>query len=165
MEVNSASVSGQSVSEMDGKYLTFWTDNQLFAVPIADVVQIVQLQPITPIPEFPSYAKGIIDLRGAAIPVVDARLRLNMKEVAYTDRTCIIVSSIRDRLSGLLVDGVEEVSSIGDSDISPPPTLSGEGHNFLTGVAQREHRVVLLLNTEKIFSGEELQAFPDRITN
>lgn len=165
MAVNNVSISEQIVSEMDGKYLTFWTGGQLFAVPISDVVQIVQLQPITPIPEFPPYAKGIIDLRGAAIPVVDARLRLNMNAVAYTDRTCIIVASIHDRLSGLLVDGVEEVTSIADADISPPPILSGEGHSFLTGIAQSERRVVLLLNTERIFSGEELQVLSDRIIN
>lgn len=143
-------------SEMDGKYLTFWTDHQLFGVPIAHVVQIVGMQKITQIPEFPSYAKGIINLRGSIIPLIDMRLRLSKPEIEYNERTCVIVTTIEERNIGFIVDEVDAVVAIGDEMISPPPKLSGGGSNYITGVGQLEARVVLLMDTRKIVSGGEL---------
>ncbi|MEG0650505.1 MAG: chemotaxis protein CheW, partial [Oscillospiraceae bacterium] len=110
-------------SEMDGKYLTFWTDKQLFGVPIAHVVQIVGMQNITEVPEFPYYAKGIINLRGSIIPLIDARLRLGKAEAEYNERTCVIVTSINEHFVGFIVDEVDAVVTIADDLIVPPPRL------------------------------------------
>lgn len=141
----------------DDKYLTFWIDQQLFGFPALDVAQIVGMQQITPIPEFPHYAKGIINLRGEIIPVIDMRLRLHRKEAAYDERTCIVVTTIKENLIGLIVDTVEEVSEITQGQISPPPKLSNDRTNvFLTGVAQLEEKIILLVNTEKILTEDEL---------
>lgn len=141
------------VSEMRGKYLTFWTDRQLFGVPISDVVQIVGVQEITEIPEFPEYAKGVINLRGAIIPVVDVRLRLHRAEAEYNERTCIIVTNIQNNSVGFIVDEVDEVTEISEEMVSPPPKVSADTTNsYLTGVGKLTNAVVLLLDTAKLLA-------------
>lgn len=140
-------------NEISEKFLTFWTDNQLFGISIADVVQIVGVQEITQVPEFPEYAKGIINLRGHIIPVLDMRLRLHKEEVPYNERTCIIVINIKENLLGLIVDAVDEVTKIQSQDISNPPKMSRDVTNtYLQGIAKLENKVVLLLDTEKILN-------------
>ena len=145
--------------EMKGKYLTFWTDDQLFGVPIKDVVQIVGMQKITQIPEYPDYAKGIINLRGTIVPLIDVRLRLGKPEKEYNDRTCIIVTSVHNSYFGFIVDEVEEVTDISDDMISPPPKLSGDTVNkYLTGIARMNDKLVLTIDTAKILGEEEFDA-------
>ncbi len=145
-----------NVAETEGKYLTFLTDAQLFGIPIAFVVQIVGIQEITPIPEFPHYAKGIINLRGEIIPVIDMRLRLGRMEAEYGERTCIIVINIRDRYIGLIVDEVDEVTEISEEKISLPPRVNNADGSYLTGVAKLEKRVALLLDTGKLLGEQDL---------
>lgn len=143
---------------LEKKYLTFWTDNELFGVPIADVVQIISMQGITPLPDFPAYAKGVINLRGIIIPVIDVRIRFGKPEVAYNDSTCIIVTNIEDTYMGFIVDSVDEVTDIDDDNISLPPKVSRDVTNkYLTGIGQVEDKVVLLLDTGKILSEDEYQ--------
>jgi purine-binding chemotaxis protein CheW len=145
--------------EMKGKYLTFWTDDQLFGVPIKDVVQIVGMQKITQIPEYPDYAKGIINLRGTIVPLIDVRLRLGKPEKEYNDRTCIIVTSVNNSYFGFILDEVEEVTDISDDMISPPPKLSGDTVNkYLTGIARMNDKLVLTIDTAKILGEEEFDA-------
>lgn len=144
------------VSQMKGKYLTFWTDHQLFGVPISDVVQIIGIQEITSIPEFPDYAKGVIDLRGCIIPVIDIRIRFGKTEAEYNERTCIIVTNIENTFIGFIVDAVDEVTNIKEEAISPPPKVSQDNVNaFLAGISRVQDKVVLLLNTEKILTENE----------
>lgn len=143
--------------EMKGKYLTFFTDQQLYGVPIADVVQIIGIQTITQVPEFPSYAKGIINLRGSIIPVIDIRLRLGKMERDYDERTCIIVTKIRETEMGFIVDAVDAVTNIDEEYISPPPIMNGaSGDAYLTGVARHQDKVVLLMNTAKLISDDTM---------
>lgn len=144
------------ISEMDGKYLTFWIEQQLFALPIADVVQIVGMQTTTPIPEYPYYAKGIINLRGTIIPIIDVRLRLGKEEIPYSERTCIIVANIRGIAVGFIVDSVNEVTDISQEQISLPPRMSGDNTNaYLTGIAKHSQSVILLISTYKML-GEDV---------
>ncbi|MEG2020590.1 MAG: chemotaxis protein CheW [Oscillospiraceae bacterium] len=144
-------------SEMDGKYLTFWTDKQLFGVPIAHVVQIVGMQNITEVPEFPYYAKGIINLRGSIIPLIDARLRLGKAEAEYNERTCVIVTSINEHFVGFIVDEVDAVVTISDDLIVPPPRLDANSDSYITGVGKLGDKVVLLMDTRKIVGVEDLE--------
>lgn len=143
-------------SEMDGKYLTFWTDKQLFGVPIAHVVQIIGMQAITEIPDFPSYAKGIINLRGSIIPLIDIRLRLGKEESQYNERTCIIVTNMDENDIGFIVDEVDSVVTIADDLIAPPPQISGSAGSYITGVGTAESGVVLLIDARKIVGTEDL---------
>lgn len=152
-------------NEMDDKYLTFSTAEQLFGIAIEDIVQIIGIQQITEIPEFPSYAKGIINLRGEIIPIIDMRLRFGKPEIAYDDKTCIIVMNIREKLTGIIVDRVEEVTNIEEDEISPPPSANVNYVNtYLSGIGKRNEKVVLLLNTDKIVGAEQYEAINTAMT-
>lgn len=145
-------------SEVEDKYLTFWTSDQIFGVSIADVVQIVQMQPVTEVPEFPSYAKGIITLRGSIIPIIDVRARFDMPEKEYDDRTCIIVCSMANQYLGFIVDSVDEVTLIPKNEVSAPPKLSNEKiAEYLMGVSQRGSQLVLLIDMRKFIAPDQLE--------
>ncbi|MEF9983826.1 MAG: chemotaxis protein CheW [Oscillospiraceae bacterium] len=148
--------------EIEDKYLTFLTDNQLFGVSIAQIMQIVGMQEITPIPEFPKYMKGIINLRGNIIPVMDMRLRLNREEISYNERTCIIVANIEEKFVGLIVDEVDEVRNISQENISLPPKVKSNENNFVSGVAKLENKIALILDLLKILNFDEIN---DIVTN
>lgn len=142
----------------EAKYLTFWTDGELFGIPISDVVQIISMQQITPLPDFPDYAKGVINLRGIIIPVIDMRVRLKKQEAEYNESTCIIVTSIQDTYIGFIVDTVDEVADISDDNISAAPRVSKDSTNrYLTGIGQVGDKVVLLLDISKILSESEFE--------
>ena len=142
--------------EMRGKYLTFFTDNQQYGVPIADVLQIVGVQAITPVPEFPPYAKGVMNLRGAIIPVVDLRLRLMKPETVYDERTCIIVTNLDEKSLGLIVDEVDAVVEIPEEAISAPPKMSEYDNGYVTGVGKIGETVVLLMSLRNILGSGAL---------
>lgn len=145
-------------SELMDKYLTFWTDKQLYGVPIANVVQIVKMQTINPIPEYPDYAKGVIDLRGTILPVIDIRLRIGKMEAEYDERTCIVVTTMREAFVGFIVDAVDEVTVIKDDVISEPPRISNEYNNpYLTGVGNLNGKIILLLDTGKLLNSHEFE--------
>jgi len=147
------------IEGIKNKYLTFLTESQSFAIPISYVVQIVGMQEITEIPEFPHYAKGIINLRGEIIPVIDIRLRLGRMEREYDERTCIIVINMSDHIVGLIVDEVDEVTEISRDVITPPPQIASSGGSYITGVAKLNKRVVLLMDAGKLLGEEELAWF------
>lgn len=152
MSENSLPMMGLGITEMEGKYLTFWLEEQLYGMPIADIVQIISISPITEVPEYPAYAKGIIQLRGGVVPVIDVRIRINKPEHPYDDKTCVIVSSVNNEMIGFIVDGVDAVSSIEDDQISAPPNISDSAdvNNYLIGIGQQESGTVLLLDCQKI---------------
>jgi len=121
------------------------------------VVQIVSVQKITPVPDFPPYAKGIINIRGSIIPVIDVRLRFHRPEIPYNEKTCIIVTNIQEKLTGFIVDSVDEVVKIQAENISNPPKISTiSSDSYLTGIAKLENAVVLLLDCHKMLNNEEI---------
>lgn len=139
------------------QYLSFWVDSQLYGIPIADVVQIIGAHQIIAMPEYPDYAKGIINLRGEIIPVIDIRIRFHKVEKDYKERTCIIVVNINDKHVGFIVDAVDEVTSIKADDIAKTPDMSNEGSSrFITGIGKLKDAVVLLLDANKIIQSDEL---------
>lgn len=147
------------------KYLTFFSDNQLFGIPIAHVVQIVGVQEIIAVPEFPAYAKGIINMRGNIIPIIDVRMRLNKPEADYCERTCIIVTNVNDSFIGFIVDDVNEVTNIEENDILQPPALNKDYVNrYITGIAKKTNKLILLMDIQKMLSNEEIEEI-DMITN
>lgn len=145
--------------EIDGKYLTFFLDSQLFGVPISDVVQIIGMQEITPVPDSPVYAKGVINLRGSIIPLIDIRLRFGKPELEYNDRTCIIVTKLEETYIGFLVDSVNEVSVIEEENISATPTVisSNSANAYVTGIGRLHGKVVLLVDPKKILNNDEIK--------
>lgn len=139
------------------KYLTFSIGNEDYGIEIKYVTEIIGIQVITEIPELPGYVKGIINLRGKIIPVMDVRLRFKKEPLAYNDRTCVIVVDIRDISIGLIVDSVSEVLSISEQDIVPPPELNKYSNRFIKGIGKDENDVKLLLNCDKLLNDEDAE--------
>lgn len=143
-----------------GKFLTFLLDKEAFGIEIECVTEIVGLQKISPLPESSAYVKGIVNLRGSIIPVIDMRLRLKKEAVPYTDRTCIIVVMISGIPVGLIVDSVDEVLYIDDQNIVPPPdSRFGYQSKYIKGIGKSGGNIRLLLDCEKMFHNEELESF------
>lgn len=155
----------EAKKEMEGKWLSFWLDGQLYGVSIVGVEQIVSMQPVVEMPEYPAYAKGIINLRGAVIPVIDLRKRLGKPETVYTDHTCIIINSVEGERLGFIVDEVDSVIEISQEEFSSPPKLGEDGMNgYLSGIAHisgDDRKIILCLNAEKILRQEEFKMLQD----
>lgn len=138
------------------KFLTFWVAGQSFAIEVKNVIEIVGIQEITPIPQFPEYAKGIINLRGQIIPVIDARIRFKKDHKDYNERTCIIIVEVQKTLTGFIVDEVEEVIDIDNAQITKAPNVDGDETNkYISSVAKRENKVVLVVDFEKVLDDKE----------
>ena len=144
-----------------GKFLTFCLGNEFYGIEIKYVTEIIGLQPITEIPEMPEYIKGIINLRGKIIPVMDVRLRFRKPFREYNDRTCIVVIEIRDVSIGLIVDTVSEVISIPDGEIVDPPNMAKEGNKYIKGIGKVGSDVKLLLDSDKLLNETDLESLSD----
>lgn len=132
------------------KYLTFFIDNESFGIDIYHVLEIISVSAITWIPENPEAIKGIINLRGSIIPVIDVRIRFEKEERAYDEFTCIIVIEYEDNRIGLIVDTVNEVLYINENSISAPPNAKLKHQNkFIKGIGKVGDKVQLLLDLEK----------------
>ena len=142
---------------LKGKYLIFSMGNELYGIEIRYITEIIVIQPITIVPEMPKYIKGITNLRGKIIPVMDARLRFKKAVREYDDRTCIIVLETNDISTGLIVDSVSEVIAIADEDIAPPPDINKSALKFIKGVGKADGNVKLLLDCQKILIDDEIE--------
>ena len=147
-----------STDTQEGKYMTFKSGSEYFGLEIQYVQQIIQFQAITKIPETEDYIKGLINLRGKIIPVVDVRVRFKQGECEYTDKTCILVITVKDTTVGLIVEQIAEVAEIQKENILPPPTIgrNDKGHNkYGYGIGKVGTSVKLLLDPEKLLYDEE----------
>ncbi|MGV8074571.1 MAG: chemotaxis protein CheW [Syntrophobacteraceae bacterium] len=149
------------ISKKDGKYLTFSLSGEEYGIGILKVREIIGVMKITALPECPNYVKGVINLRGRVIPVLDLRLRFSMPEADYTERTCIIVVEIKAHekmvVLGIVVDAVSEVLNIKGEDIAEAP---GFGTNvktdFILGMAKMNGGVKILLDIDRVLSSDEV---------
>ncbi len=154
-------LSDQEVDTQRGKFLTFNLGNEYYGIEIRFVTEIIGIQAITEVPELPDYIKGIINLRGKIIPVMDVRIRFKKAPVNYNDRTCVIVIDIKDISIGLIVDSVSEVLAIPDQDIVPPPELNKGGNRYIKSIGKVGNDVKLILDCYKLLNDDEI----DTITN
>ncbi|OOP55666.1 MAG: chemotaxis protein CheW [Candidatus Brocadia carolinensis] len=159
MEKENKSDSGEARSHK-GKYLTFVLCGEEYGIEILKVREIIGIMNITPVPQTPSYMKGVINLRGKVIPVVDLRLKFGFQETDHTKEACIIVVEVKDKLTGVLVDTVSEVLDVRSEDLEPAPHL-GEGINteIFLGMAKIKNKVKILLDIDKILCTEEINMF------
>ena len=141
---------------MQGKYLTFLVGDVGYGIEISYVVEIISVQEITLVPHTHPYVKGIINLRGTVVPVIDMGMRFGQGEVIYTDKTCIIVLSMDDMSVGILVDGVQDVSDIEDENIQDPPqtTSSMFNNNFIKAVGLSAGEIKQLIDVYTVFEVE-----------
>jgi purine-binding chemotaxis protein CheW len=148
----------QEEDTQHGRFLTFSLGEEIYGIEIEYVTEIIGLQQITKIPEVAEYIKGIINLRGKIIPVIDMRLKFNKEPIEYDDRTCIVVVDTQEMVVGLIVDKVAEVLTIEDEDISPPPSYkSGIRNRYIRGIGKIDDEVTLLLDCKKLFDEQETQ--------
>jgi purine-binding chemotaxis protein CheW len=144
---------------MKGKFLTFLLGNEAYAIEIKFVIEMIGMQPITEVPELPEYVRGIINLRGKIVPVMDVRLRFKKEIKEYNDRTCIIVVDVDGILLGLIVDNISEVISIPDEEIVPPPEINSCAENkYIKGIGKVGSNVKLILDCRKIMNEKDVEA-------
>ena len=143
----------------ENKYLTFVIGKENFGIEIRYVTEIIGIQSITEVPDVPLYVKGVINLRGKVILVMDVRLRFGVDERSYDDRTCIIVININEQPVGLIVDRVLEVLDIQQGEIEPHPRMrKGRGNRFIQGMGKVGDQVKILLDANKLLFNEEESA-------
>lgn len=138
-----------------GKYLTFHLGDEEFGVQVEKVREIMGVQDITAVPQTPDFVRGVINLRGKVIPVVDLRLKFGIEEMEYTQRTCIIVLQVRGEsvsmLMGIIVDGVSEVLNLGGTEIEDTPDFGqGVATTYLLGMAKVKGKVKILLDIDQV---------------
>ena len=147
-----------------GKYLTFQLANEEFGIRVLKVREIMGLQEITAVPQTPTHIKGVINLRGKVVPVIDLRLKFGMDAAEYTQRTCIIVTQVQGESGpmpmGIVVDGVSEVLNLTAPEIEDTPNfgenLAGQ---YLLGMAKVKGKVKILLEIDKVMTAQDLKGF------
>jgi purine-binding chemotaxis protein CheW len=152
----------QVMANKEGKYLTFNLAGEEYGIGILKVKEIIGMMPITVVPQTPAYIKGVINLRGKVIPVIDLRLKFMMTSADYTERTCIIVVEIaasgRTILMGIVVDSVSEVLNIKAADIEDTPAFGTKlNTEFILGMAKVGDGIKILLDIDKVLSIEEIK--------
>ena len=151
-------IRGESEDTMEGKFLIFAIREEDYGISIRNITEIIGIQSVTELPDTPPFVKGVINLRGKVIPVIDVRLRFEIEEREYDDRTCIIVVNIDDVTVGLIVDSVAEVQDIPKEKIEPPPRIrSSSGSHFIQGLGKIDKEVKILLNIHKLLFDDELE--------
>ncbi len=155
----SSGVAVAAVASADTTWLLFALGATEYAVAVESVQQIIGLLPITRVPRMPEPVRGVINLRGRVIPVVDLRIRFSLEAVDHGQRTCIIVVRAAGAELGIVVDRVMEVAHIPASSIEDAPRFGGSDTNYLVGVAKHGARVVLLLDIEQTLADGAIDAF------
>ena len=149
------------ITDREGKYLTFSLAAEEYGICILKVKEIIGMMVITMIPQVPAYVKGVINLRGKVIPVMDLRLKFGLDKIEYTDRTCIIVVEIKANagkvLMGIVVDAVSEVLNVKSDDIEDSPTFGAAMKtDYILGMAKVENKVKILLDIDKVICDEAM---------
>jgi purine-binding chemotaxis protein CheW len=143
-----------------GRYLTFRLGQETYGLPVLNVREIIRLCPITPVPKMPTHIKGVINLRGTVIAVLDLRAKFDLSKADFGDRACIIVVQLtaadgRKNLIGAMVDAVEEVIQLSDESIEPAPDFGGSQETqYILGVTTGQDGVKTLLDINKIFTDD-----------
>jgi purine-binding chemotaxis protein CheW len=151
----------QALHNLEGKYLTFTLANEDFGLEILKVREIIGMLDITAIPQAPAFFKGVINLRGRVIPVVDLRLKFGLPPMEYGERTCIIVVEVKTEVSpvqmGVVVDTVSEVVNVNGADIEPPPSFGSRlDTRYILGLAKVRGTIKILLDIDRVMGAREL---------
>ncbi len=151
----------KAMTDREGKYLTFVLNEEEYGIGILKIKEIIGMMPITTVPQTPDFVKGVINLRGKVIPIVDLRARFGMDTIDYTERTCIIVVEIEGpagmMMIGIVVDAVSEVLNIKGEHIEDTPTFGTKlNTDYILGMAKIEGGVKILLDIDQVLSAEDI---------
>jgi purine-binding chemotaxis protein CheW len=155
MEATTASSTAQ--------YLTFKLDQELFAVDIAKVREVLEFTSMTKVPRTPDFMRGVINLRGNVVPVVDMRLKLGLSMTEKTVDTCVVISEVdvdgESTVLGALVDSVQEVIDLDASNVAPPPHMGSRVDTaVIRGMGKRDEQFIMILDLDRVFTAEELRS-------
>lgn len=163
MSTQFAQPPAHTAQQAAGKYLTFTIQRESYGIDVLKVREIIRLTNITAVPQMPGFVKGVINLRGKIIPVIDLRLRFGFNSVKDTDQTCIVVVQVKlpdgkHTQMGLIVDGVEEVVNIATGEIEETPDFGAQiSTDYIVGMAKVKGVVKTLLNIDKVMQAEDVQ--------
>ncbi|MCP3955310.1 MAG: purine-binding chemotaxis protein CheW [Desulfobacterales bacterium] len=151
------------MADREGKYLTFSLAEEEYGIGILKIKEIIGMMPVTAVPKTPEFVKGVINLRGKVIPVLDLRLRFGIEEIDYSERTCIIVVEVEGQVGrveiGIVVDSVSEVLNIKGSDIEDTPAFGTKlDTTFILGMAKMEGGIKILLDIDCVLATREVEA-------
>ena len=147
----------QDTDTTGGKFLTFFLDDEEYGLEILKVREIIGMMGITPVPRTPTFIRGVINLRGKVIPVVDLRLKFGMEAIEQTSETCIIVVQAEGMEMGSVVDKVSEVLDIAGEDIEDAPSFGEDlKTDYILGIGKSEDKVKLLLDIDKVLSSQDV---------
>ncbi len=143
---------------LKNKYLTFALGKEVYGIEIRYITEIIGIQQITEVPEVPAFVRGIINLRGRIVPVVDVRMKFGKPAVPYDDRTCIIVVEMGLLVIGMIVDNVADVLDIPEENIVPPPEIrTGYQNRYIKGIGKVGDDVKLLLDCDRFLNEDETE--------
>lgn len=167
-DINTMNQAVKTMTIQTGKYLTFFLEKEEYGIGILKVKEIIGMMPITTVPRTPEFVKGVINLRGKVIPVMDLRLKFSMEAIPYSDRTCIIVVEIDSQdstvLIGIVVDAVSEVLNIRSEEIEETPTFGTKlDTDYILGMAKIGGGVKILLDIDRVLSAKEIEALDKSI--
>ena len=161
--MSTATAPASTTASLAGKYLTVVLDNEAYGIGVLKVREIIRLQKITPVPQMPGFVKGVINLRGRVIPIIDLRVKFGLK-AEFAERTCIVVVQVKlpsDQVvqMGLIVDSVEEVVTLTAGEIEPTPDFGAKiSTEYLLGMAKVKGAVKTLLDIDRVVAPETVQA-------
>ncbi len=143
------------------QYLTFALGEELYAIDVADVREVLEMTPVTPIPRVPPYMRGVINVRGSVVPVVDLRIKFGMSRTDQSIHTCVVVLDLRVQGSmiviGAIVDAVQEVIELEESQVDQVPRLgTGMETEFIRGIGKRDEKFIMILDIQRVFEEDEL---------
>jgi len=148
----------KETSSVEGKFLTFVLGEEIYGIEILKAREIIGLMDITTVPQTPDYMKGVINLRGKVIPVIDLRMKFSMQEEAHTQETCVIVVEVNSTSIGIIVDSVSEVSDIGGGEIENAPKFGQNiDTSFIMGLGKVKDKIIILLDIDAVLSSAELE--------
>ncbi|MCX5804816.1 MAG: chemotaxis protein CheW [Proteobacteria bacterium] len=152
------------------QYLTFQLGEEVFAIDVSCVREILEFTTVTKVPKTPDYMRGVINLRGSVVPVLDMRLKFGMTKTEKKVNTCVIVIEVsfegETTIMGALVDSVQEVLELDPDQIEPAPRIGIQlKTEFIKGMGKRDDRFIIVLDTDKVFSAEELNAITQDFDN
>ncbi len=148
----------KETSSIEGKFLTFVLGDEIYGIEILKAREIIGLMDITTVPQTPDYMKGVINLRGKVIPVIDLRTKFSMQEEEHTQETCVIVVEVNNTSIGIVVDSVSEVSDIRGEEIENAPKFGHEiDTSFIMGLGKAKDKIIILLDIDAVLSSEELE--------
>ena len=157
MKTANAAIEKTKPSMVEEQFLTFKLCGQEYGISALKVQEIKGWEKVTPIPNSPAYIRGVLNLRGLIVPVIDLRLRFNIEEIGYTPVTAIVVVNISERLAGLVVDSVSDVIEVSDDQRCVAPDFEGhEDREFISGLAQIDGKLLILLDVDRLINPELL---------